>query len=70
MLAVSDLETIESRDVLAIFLETLLTDLDVGVEPFALCYVRGRWEATLGNKRFASVHYAGLSAFAMERSCR
>jgi AraC family transcriptional regulator, activator of mtrCDE len=40
-----------------ILLETLLTDLDVCVEPFALCDVHGRWEATLGKKGFASVHY-------------
>src|SRR5690348_13548247 len=40
-----------------ILLETLLTDLDVCVEPFALCDVHGRWEATFGKKGFASVHY-------------
>jgi len=40
-----------------ILLETLLANLDIGVEPFALCDVHGRWEATLGKKAFASVHY-------------
>src|SRR5258708_39886632 len=40
-----------------ILLETVLNNVDVRVEPFALCDVYSRWEATIGRPRFASVHY-------------
>lgn len=40
-----------------VLLDTLLADLDIGVEPFALCEVHHRWRIGPGKKGLANIHY-------------